>query len=135
MTITTTERKEEAWTVIHSYSRAEAIADGVLIPVDEKLAREAGFKVPVALTQAVYENYVRVPPGVHCQDETGRLWDILIMTRYAFQQDRCGDPVAMVELAVRNDNRAARRVKLKAQFGPGDSPSDIVLTIMLPEED
>ena len=58
-TTVTTARKENAtdWPVIHATSRADAIADGVLIPVDEKLAREAGFKVSVALTQAVHEKY------------------------------------------------------------------------------
>ena len=38
--------------LIHSYTRAEAIADGVLIDVSAT-AREAGFKYPVALTAAV----------------------------------------------------------------------------------
>ncbi|MEU4294388.1 DUF6573 family protein [Kribbella sp. NPDC026596] len=36
--------------VIHSYSRADSIAGGILIDVTET-ARESGFTVPVALTQ------------------------------------------------------------------------------------
>jgi hypothetical protein len=62
----------ENFDVIHSYSRAEAIRDGVLIDVTA-VAREAGFRYPVALTAAVWERYVVVPPGVICQDEAGRL--------------------------------------------------------------
>ncbi|MCE9563538.1 MAG: hypothetical protein K8U57_15970 [Planctomycetes bacterium] len=37
--------------VIHSYTRANALADGVLVDVSET-AREAGIRFPVALTQA-----------------------------------------------------------------------------------
>jgi hypothetical protein len=46
-------------------SRADAIADGVLIDVSEN-AKEAGFRYPVVLTRAVWERYVAVPPGVVC---------------------------------------------------------------------
>ena len=37
--------------LIHRYTRAEAIADGVLIDVSA-VAREAGIRYPVALTAA-----------------------------------------------------------------------------------
>jgi hypothetical protein len=40
-------------------------------------AREAGFKYPVALTAAAWAKCVAVPPGALCQDEAGRLWDVL----------------------------------------------------------
>jgi hypothetical protein len=62
--------------LIHRYSRADALADGVLIDVSA-VAWEAGFKVPVALTAAAWTKCVAVPPGVACQDEAGRLWDVL----------------------------------------------------------
>ena len=62
--------------LIHSYTRADALRDGVLIDVSA-VAREAGIRYPVALTQAVWERCVAVPPGVRCQDEAGRLWDVL----------------------------------------------------------
>ena len=61
--------------VIYAYTRKDALADGVQIDVSE-VAREAGLKFPVYLTRAVWESYVRVPDGVRCQDEKGRLWDI-----------------------------------------------------------
>jgi hypothetical protein len=41
--------------VIHAYSRAEALEDGVLVDVTST-AREAGFRIPVALTRAVWES-------------------------------------------------------------------------------
>jgi hypothetical protein len=40
--------------LIHRYSRADAIRDGVLIDVTPT-AREAGFRFPVALTSAAWE--------------------------------------------------------------------------------
>ena len=62
--------------------RATDLADGVQIDVSE-IAREAGLKFPVYLTRAVWESYVRVSDGVRCQDEKGRLWDIVWMLRCA----------------------------------------------------
>jgi type I site-specific restriction endonuclease len=44
-------------TPIHSYTRAQAIADGVLIDVFET-ARELGFKFPVAVTDSVWRAYI-----------------------------------------------------------------------------
>ena len=52
---------------------AQAIADGVLIDATE-LAKEAGFRIPVAVTAGVWAECVAVPAGVADQDETGRLW-------------------------------------------------------------
>lgn len=62
--------------LIHVYTRAQAIEDGVLVDVTET-AKEAGIRYPVAITQAVWAEYVAVPDGVEGQDENGRLWDIL----------------------------------------------------------
>ena len=52
----------ENFDLIHSYTRAQAIADGVLVDVSAT-AREAGIRFPVALTCAVYARCVTVPPG------------------------------------------------------------------------
>ena len=57
---------------IYSYTRQQAIEDGVLIDVSN-LAKEAGFRFPVAFTRAVWSYNVEVPEGVTGQDETGRL--------------------------------------------------------------
>jgi hypothetical protein len=40
-------------------------------------AQEAGIRFPVALTAAEWERCVAMPPSVACQDEAGRLWDVL----------------------------------------------------------
>src|ERR1043166_8184154 len=73
--------------LVYAFTRSQAIADGFQIEVS-KVAREAGIKFPVFLTRAVYDNYVTVPPGVAGQDESGRLWDILWMLRFAIMRSR-----------------------------------------------
>ena len=120
--------------LIHRYSRADAIRDGVLVDVTET-AREAGFKWPVALTAAVWAKCVAVPPGVACQDEAGRLWDVLFLLRCAIGRSDGGWEVRFA-VHVRNDNRESTPplVKLKALCGPGDQ-GEPVITVMLPEED
>jgi hypothetical protein len=124
--------KELFGPVIHSYSRAEALEDGVLIDVTST-AREAGFRIPVALTRAVWDSYVTVPPKVVAQDERGRLWDILWMASLAARRNRDAGEVHFT-LSVRNDNRQPRPRKLKCAVGCGDE-GEAVITILLPEED
>lgn len=121
--------------VLYSYTRKDALNDGVQIDVSE-VAREAGLKFPVYLTRAVWESYVTVPDGVRCQDEKGRLWDIVWMLRCAARRTR-GQQMRF-GLHVRNDNRdrTPPLVNLKAVCGPRDidDPSPAI-TVMLPDED
>ncbi len=123
--------------VISRYTRAQAIEDGILGEVSPDLAREAGFVMPIAMTSAVWEKYVKIPKLAQetGQDATGRLWDILNMLRFAIQRSAGGDTI-LFKLHVRNDDRrqAPPLVTLKAVCGPGDD-MEPVLTIMLPEED
>ena len=67
--------------VIYSYTRAQAVADGVQVDVT-KTAQEAGISFPVFITRTVFDAYVAVPEGVTGQDEAGRLWDIVWMTPF-----------------------------------------------------
>ncbi len=120
--------------VIHAYTRAQAVADGVLIDVSET-AREAGFRYPVALTRAVWDEHVVVPPLVEGQDEAGRLWDVLTMLRFAIRAGNGGSELRF-RLHVRNDNREGEppMVELKAVCGPGDDMEPCI-TVMLPSEE
>ena len=121
--------------VLYAYTRKDALNDGVQIDVST-VAREAGLKFPVYLTRAVWENYVRVPDGVCCQDEKGRLWDIVWMLRCAAR--RTNGPQMRFQLHVRNDNRdrTLPLVTLKAVCGPRDIDDPApAITIMLPDED
>jgi hypothetical protein len=122
--------------IISSYTRAQAIEDGELVDV-ARVAREAGITFPVAITRSVFNLYVAVPAGVPCQDEAGRLCDVLWMLRAAIRSGRGGDRIDF-QLYVRNSKRSRldRRdlVTLKAICGPGDDAAPVI-TIMLPEED
>ena len=121
--------------VIYSYTRAQAVADGVQVEVS-KTAQEAGIRFPVFLTRTVFDAYVTVPPGVQCQDEAGRLWDVVWMTRFAIMRSRGHTDRLPVALYVRNDNRAAKLVKLIATCGPLDiDDPQPAITVMLPDED
>ena len=117
--------------VIYAYTRKQALEDGVLVDAGE-MAKEAGFKFPVAITAAAWEQYVEVPQGAECQDEQGRLWDILYMLHIAILKDGGRDQVDF-SLYVNNDGKA-KPVYLKAICGPGDD-AEPVITIMLPHED
>ena len=123
--------------VIYAYTRAEAIEDGVLVDVSD-LAQEAGFRVPVAITQAVWHEIIvpdeenRTSGG---QSETGRLWDVL-MILWATIRPLPGqaDTITFQVLAVMENSPVPELVTLKAVCGPDDDGSPCV-TIMLPEED
>ena len=120
--------------LISRYSRADAIRDGVLIDVSAT-AHEAGIRWPVALTAAVWGRCVSVPPGVPCQDENGRLWDVCWLLACAIRRSD-GGPEVRFGVHVRNDNRewTPPLVSLKALCGPGDGGEPVV-TVMLPYED
>ena len=121
--------------VIYSYTRAQAVADGVQVEVT-KTATEAGIKFPVFLTRTVFDAYVAVPPDVAGQDEAGHLWDIVWMLRFAILRSRPGAERIPVALYVRNDNRRATLIKLAATCGPLDiDDPQPAITVMMPDED
>ena len=127
--------------VIDTYSRAEAIADGVLVDATDK-AREAGILFPVAITRSVWEEYIE--PSSHDkekwgQDLMGRLWDTIWMLRVAIryrkQSEDCQADAGKLYFAVYYRLKGhLRRITLKALCGPGDDGSPVI-TIMLPDED
>src|SRR5262245_51937072 len=75
--------------VIHSYSRAQALADGVLRDVTAT-AREAGIWWPVAVTAALWlQVLLPLPEDREAgQSEAGRLWDVLWILRHEIRAGR-----------------------------------------------
>ena len=126
--------------VIYTYTRARAIEDGILVDVSET-AREAGFKIPVAVSRAVWERLVALPDGYQgFQDERGRLWDVIWMARcYALRASNT-DRVTMCVLVrdirkdLRDSNRPPRRHFPIVAIGAGDE-GEAVVTILFPEDD
>ena len=121
--------------VIHAYSRAQAIADGVLVDCSA-LAREAGIRVPVALTRAAWDLCVALSPAAKdaLNDEQGRLWDVLWMMSMAIRRQAGNGDRLLFSLNCVTERVQPSRVTLRAVIGPGDS-AEPVLTVMLPDED
>jgi hypothetical protein len=121
--------------VVFAYTRRQAIADGIQVDVTTT-ARQAGITFPMFLTRAVFDAHVAVPEGVTGQYEAGRLWDIVWLTRFGILRARPGVDRIPVALYIRNDDRAARLVKLIAICGPMDiDDPQPAITVMLPDED
>jgi hypothetical protein len=99
------------------------------------MAREAGFRWPVALTCAAWERRVAVPPGVAYQDEVGRLWDVLTMLCFAIRPSGDTHEVRF-GIHVRNNNldRTPPQIRLKAVSGPGDDGAPCITVILLNED-
>lgn len=128
--------------VIHSYSRAQAIADGMLVDVT-KTAKEAGFRYPVALTRAAWCDCVEWPEsaakrkrGRTIQDEAGRLWDVLWMAYVSIKRSRKNGSrlvYGVRRVPVEGRGHVPRLRLLRLEIGPGDTP-DPVITIFLADE-
>jgi len=112
---------------IHSYSRARAISDGVLVDVTV-LAGQAGIKHPTAVTQAVIEKCVRVPDGMSDQDEAGRLWDLLWTLHVATRQAAGITNSLRLRVAVKQFADAGLRVPVKSEcfYCPASKKHEIV---------
>jgi len=138
---------------IFSYTRAQAIADGVLIDLTtatddrgQRLCPQAGFKVPVAITRTAWAQTIEAggswkPDGdgealelKGGQSLTGRLCDVLWMLRAASGLAGSRDRVHFQVLVDVNGNGRREVVRLWALCGPGDDAQPVI-TIMLEGED
>ena len=142
MCITSNEQSAESFfgNVISTYTRTQAIEDGVLIDPGS-MAKEAGFKWPVALTADAWAACVAWTDAdsqqqVH-QDQSGRLWDVVYMASHAIRTSKdSGDRLLFQLYRVPRDGQSTEAVlvTLKLIVGPGDS-GEPVITILLPNED
>ncbi len=136
--------------VISSYSRAQAIEDGVLVDVSA-LAREAGFKYPVAVSAGVFAVLVPWAKGTRGdvskpaegealygfgQSFGGRAWDLLAILLYEIRRGKNGERVEFAPLFVMPGTPQGQPVpvKMRALCGPGDE-GEPVITIAMPDED
>ena len=136
-----------------SYTRAQAIADGVLVDLTtaaddkgQRLCPQAGFKVPVAITRTAWAKTIEAggswkPEGEGevlelkgGQSLTGRLWDLLWMLKVASGKAANSDRVHFQVLVDVHGDGRRETVSLWALCGPGDDAQP-VLTIMLEGED
>ncbi len=115
--------------IMYSYSRKQAIEDGVLIELPKELCSDAGVKVHVAVTSALYHKYIYTEEVG--QDEVGRMWDLLMVFRVQANGSNKDTIYFVVIFKIDDVDKA---VRLKAIIGPGDT-MEPVLTIMLENED
>ena len=134
--------------VIASYTTKEALADGFLVEVEQKISKEAGIRYPVYLSRSVWDRYVEVPAGCKgIQDQEGRLWDILYMFSWAARRSEGDTILYMLDCVVdpssarlsnekRNPGRTSLTITLKAVISARDldDPSPAIF-IMTPQED
>ena len=126
--------------VISTYTRAQAIEDGVLVDAGP-MTKEVGFSIPVVLTSAVWVDCV-VWNKDDCrqqvnQDQSGRLYDVLFMAAFAIRTSAVYSDRLLYELyRVPRDgySTAPVPVTLKLIVGPGDT-GEPTMTILLPNED
>lgn len=128
---------EQGFDLVFSYTRREAIDDGVLMDAGA-MAQEAGFKVSVALSARVWATCVSWSLD-ECapQDESGRLWDVLWMASLAARTAARRGDSGRFEFEVRVVPRGRRRpqlTRLALVLGPGDQ-GECVATILMPDED
>ena len=131
--------------LISTYTRSEAIDDGVLVELDAAMCREAGINLPVAVSAAVHADVIAVHETARkaCQDVSGRAWDVLWMLRNAIRRSGDGSEILFTMYATVHAKSQFRRARspvaaseitLKAICGPGDN-GEPVITIMWPNED
>ena len=118
--------------IISVYTRQNAIDDSMFKDVTE-MAKEAGFKIPVAVTSNLYHTHINPNPMPQGQDEKGRLWDVLSILRLKAAHSKS----SMVEFDVlfRTDLGNSETVRIWAVI-EAQSPTDPspAINIMLPED-
>jgi hypothetical protein len=126
--------------VISTYSRAQAIEDGVLVDLCQagdfaKSVKEAGFKFPIACTTEVFAECIGLTKAAEKagNDINGRLWDVLWMLKCAIRRAKNTDRIEFVVRIVRDRVRPTP-TELVAVCGPGDN-AEPVITIMFPGQD
>jgi len=112
---------------IYSYSRAQAIEDGVLVDLSQTDSIRQHWKHPFACTSTVWaliEEALRRPG----QDVSGICHDISMMAKLAIHGAHGAEQV-LFKVIITGQTHA-----LKLHIGPGDTAAP-VLTLMLPYED
>lgn len=112
--------------LIFSYSRSEAIRDGVLIEVSAELLAEAGIKYHTTITCILWHGVIEPDAASKAagQSVEGRLWDLLAVFR-AFAR-RTSDSILLFPVRFLFDGCNHRDVEIKSVCGPGDDPTPCI---------
>ena len=120
--------------LIFSYTRADALDDGVLIDISSA-AREHGFKLPTAVTDSLFHGHVVPPEGLEGEGQSveGRLHDLLTIAMIAARRGMNHNRVEFEVLFLMRPG-VREKVTVILHVGPGDQ-GEPVLTLMLPGDD
>ncbi len=128
----------QEYELIYSYTRSQALADGVLVDVSS-MASEVGFRYPAAITADLH---ARITPNEHekalGQSYEGRLWDVVLLAsfaaRWAGMADRSSFEVGLFEAEAAPPRRTRHSIlKLWIVVGPGDEGEPVII-IGFPED-
>ena len=121
--------------IISSYTRAQALEDGVLIDVS-KTAREAGFVFPVAVSNTLWSRYIQPSEQAkqYGQSIEGRLWDVIWLARIKASRSSGSRFEYKVIFQDGPHPKDKHQPIIIANCGPGDDMRPVV-TLMLPEDD
>ena len=119
--------------IIFSYTRAQALSDGVLIDLSGSFPSDTRmFTFPLACTSAVW-TLIESAASDEDVDPALYVWDVAYMAYNAVNQRKTtSDEVQFMVSLPLTENGTEHRLKL--HLGPGDA-GEPVLTIMLAHED
>jgi len=115
---------------IYSYSRAQAIEDGVLVDLSQVESIRQSWKHPFACTSAVWAIIEEALLQPH-YDLAGILHDVSTMAKLSIRTNEAARNSDQIRFEVIIDGK---KHAMKLHIGPGDTAAP-VLTLMLPYED
>jgi len=130
----TPESKEDEkpfWDVIDTYSRAQAIEDGMLIDLTQFSVCHQHYKYPVACTSAVWDIIERGVNADCGNDYEGVLHDIFSMSKMLPYKRT--ETSSFFKVIITGAGKKKYH-NFKIVCGPGDN-AEPVMTLMLPDED
>ena len=120
--------------VIHRYTRAQALADGVLMDVTAQ-AKDCGFSVPVAMTEALFADCEWwATAGERCGDESPREQVVRRLLHFACETIRASTQTGVDRLTLSLTHFTGRTCQAVVHVGPGDAGEPVV-TLMYPGEE
>jgi hypothetical protein len=113
--------------IIYSYTRTQAIEDGVLVDLSNVDSVKQHWKLPLACTSTVW-SIIEEALNQAGQDVSGICHDISTMAKLAIRGAGNTEQLRFKVIVT------GRTHELKLHIGPGDTAAP-VLTLMLPNED
>ena len=113
---------------------SDALTAGLVVWANEKLQAEAGFRLPVVYSPACHARHIAWKSPVRSQDETGREWDVLMLSAFALHHNL--NDVGQAETGIESvppGGELPERGDLRVVW-LGDEDDDPVVLIMLATE-